>query len=117
MSEATYLIKVKINQTTKGLNSIKGFLAISADEEYDASIPRHLESTVAWVCWDQMLDNIIRVNENNVDLAIKLTQRDYKLRQGKTIMYMRKHADDDEVSRFIEQVDSFIKAKLLRENF
>jgi len=114
MQKATFLISTKINETNNGLHVIKGFLATSDDEEYNATIARHLNSTVAWICWDQMLQNIIRVNHGDIELAITTTLRDYKLRSGKNIMYMRKYANDQEVSNFIEQVDNFIRDKILQ---
>ena len=61
-----------------------------------------------------MLDNIIRKSDNDIELAIKAMQKEYKLRQGKTIMYMRKYAKDDDFSHFIEQIDNYIRAKLMQ---
>jgi len=108
-----YIISININHNIAGLHSIKGFLATGENEEYNANNPMHLNSTVAWLCWDQMIKSILQKCDDDVDLAIKVTQRDYKLQQGKNILYMRKHAREEDVSYFIAQVDNFIKVSLL----
>lgn len=111
--QPTYIINIDINHNERGLHSIKGFVAQSKEEEYDSSAPIHLNSTVGWICWDAMIKSILEQCDNDVNIAIRVTQREFKLRQGKKIMYMRKYVDDEDVSDFIAKVDNFIKVSLL----
>jgi hypothetical protein len=111
--EEEFQVKISVVHSREGLHSIRGFLCTEDDEEYDITNPLHTKSTVSWMCWNDMIQQILTSNNDDVYQAIKVTQRQYKLNMNEGIKFMRKYGDDEEVSEFIAQVDNFIQVSIL----
>jgi hypothetical protein len=111
--EEKFQVKISVLHSRDGIHSIRGFLSTDDDEEYDISNPLHINSTVSWMCWNEMIQQILISNNNDAYMAIKVTQRKFKIHMSDGIKYMRKYGDDEEVSDFIAQVDNFIQVSIL----
>lgn len=110
---AQYQLITNIVHTATGQHLIKGFLALNEDEEFDANNSRHMDSAVAFICWNQMLQELLKAEDGDAEKAIVNAQRTFRLKSHTALIYMRDHAPEAEVSEFVAQVDDFIKISIL----
>jgi hypothetical protein len=105
-----YILKVAVYHTPGGVHLIRGFLVTDINETFGLT---HQDKYASWCGSRQDLLNILGDVDFDVDVAINFSQRKFRLDSGKNLLKMRKQTSENEVDKFLAEVDDFIKISIL----